>query len=354
MAEIPIDPRLVNPADTAFGDAVRAFMRTHAPSANTAHLRGELQGMVDAFATTSQDLEMQQLLHMLHTQYNLEGLLEREFLDILTANVAAYRQSLTARYVQHASRTTDSPYQEQSLKDESDRTNTSAANPTSDGYANPQGLSAATDNDSQSGESTTYIMVTPAEAAALEGENTASIRQTILDLARQRSLNMEHTITGVRPRTRRAAGDNSHQAGNTPTSDLPPLPRHHYPDEPNRCHPPGLAHGMQLKDKDYDWMYKCDLCGHGYRMFSEFQRHFRQQAGLRDGFRIVATDIGARVWYGVDASGSEYMGHLLYHPRGPGRTKHSTVPHPCGPRIALAQKASRLATIAKKKAAAKK
>jgi hypothetical protein len=151
----------------------------------------------------------------------------------------------------------------------------------------------------------------------------------------QRQHPQETTVrAGRRPNRIPPAHDVSRQAGNVHVSNLPPLPKHHYPHNPNRCHPPNLERKFSIADRDKDWMYKCDECGHAFRYRSEFRRHFDGQAGIREGFKVVAVmpDV-ARVWYGEDNAGNEYMGHMLFHPKAEGHRAHyAPVPNPCASR----------------------
>lgn len=345
--------------DQTFTDNVRAFMRLHGPSAHTAHLRGELQELVEIFQMTSQDLPMQRLLHLIHTQYNLDGLMDEGFLNGLTGNIIAYTESHTAQYHQNSQPTTASAYQD------STSVQSWVGRPCTIDIDYDSDVAMEDEDISQIGAPPTYtysrastnlhlrhaLQIAHERAPATNAEALTYVVQALAEAAHAAlrdpatsnrwEQDRKRTRTVLNHRYRPHADEVSRQVGNVPASNLPALPRYHYPNEPHRCHPPGFSGTTEVKDKDRDWMLKCDLCGHAIHYISEFVRHFKRQPGIRDGFKIVHIEAG--VWYGVDGDGNEYMGHVLYQPMVIGTKSSSAIPSPCGERVQKVAKAAKAA-----------
>ncbi|EXJ55891.1 hypothetical protein A1O7_08822 [Cladophialophora yegresii CBS 114405] len=319
MAGSTVSEETLNIMDEAFIQAVETFVETHEPITQTAHLHADLQWFVDAFDLTSQGILVQRQLLMLHDYYNLDDLLEDGILDSMRTIVAASPQSPRPATHPHSGhsvllllaqassllldQTLDHPPEDTQIQ------SPSAGNVT---------LSSGMPDD-----------------VNVSSQAAATSRQATEDAAQTNHPQEADERRRRRPGMTPLAHDVSRQAGNIHVSNLPPLPKHRYPNNPDRCHPPNLEYGFSIAERDKDWMYKCDECGHAFRYRTEFRRHFDGQLGVRDGFKLVCVmpDV-AQVWYGVDSHGNEYMGHMLFHPKGEGRlAHHAPIPRPCALRM---------------------
>jgi len=99
-----------------------------------------------------------------------------------------------------------------------------------------------------------------------------------------------------------------------------------------KCHPLGLIRQITVARTCTDWLFICDLCGHGVTRREEFVRHERVGA-QRIRFKLVSvTPESDHKWYGQDSAGNEYIGDMVpsasskqYRPR--------VLPAPCGNRL---------------------
>ncbi|ETI21449.1 hypothetical protein G647_07796 [Cladophialophora carrionii CBS 160.54] len=247
--------------DMAFCHAAEAFMATHEPSTQTAHLRADLQWFVAAFYMTSQGLLVQQQLLILHNYYNLDGLLEDGILDSTRMNVTAHLQSL-APATHPSSNLSVLLLLAQALSLPLQYTQTQSPPAGNVPYNNE--MSGNVNVSSEPAEPGTEVT----EGACTDKPPSCQVKDS------------DAVPSGLPLRT-----TSLNKAGNVHVLNLPPLPKHHHPHNPERCHPPNLERGFSIDHRDKDWMYKCDECGHAVRYRDEFQRHFDRQPGFATDFR---------------------------------------------------------------------
>ena len=108
LIEPPIDFRLcvLIDRDGAFTGAIEDFMAANFTAERTEHMRTQLMPYVEAFFNTSQSLFMQEILVMLHNNFDLDGLINPEILANIQANV---RPVFDTRYVAQNAQQTAAP-----------------------------------------------------------------------------------------------------------------------------------------------------------------------------------------------------------------------------------------------------
>ncbi|OCT45132.1 hypothetical protein CLCR_06181 [Cladophialophora carrionii] len=283
MAESTVDEGILNIMDMAFCHAAEAFMATHEPSTQTAHLRADLQWFVAAFDLTSQGLLAQQQLLMLHNYYNLEGLLENGTLDSTRIDVTAHLRSL-APATHPSSNLSVLLLLEQALSlplEDIQIQSPSAGNVPSN--------SERSDNVGVSSEA-----LGPGRQVT-EGAAQTNHPHEPDERLRRRALKapLPH--------------DFSRQAGNMLVLNLPPLPKHHYPHNPERCHPLNLKRGFSIdhRDKGLDVQVRRVWTCHAVRYRDEFPATLRSSA--RCSQRISGRESDARRCTSLVRSGPRWQ-----------------------------------------------